>query len=38
VLTWSAEKVAEILEMPLSRLGEATTKNAMDLFHPEIKK
>jgi TatD DNase family protein len=34
----TAEKVAEILEMPLSRLGEATTKNAMDLFHPEIKK
>lgn len=33
----TAEKIAEILEMPLSRLGEVTTKNALDLFHPSIK-
>lgn len=34
----TAEKIAEILEIPLSKLEEVTTKNALDLFHPEVKK
>lgn len=30
----TAEKVAEILDLPLNQLKEITTQNAMDLFHP----
>lgn len=29
----TAEKIAEILELPLSKLEEITTQNALDLFH-----
>lgn len=31
----TAEKIAEILDLPLSKLQEITTQNAMDLFHPQ---
>lgn len=30
----TAEKIAEILDLPLSKLEEITTRNAMELFHP----
>lgn len=30
----TAEKIAEILELPLSKLEEVTTNNALNLFHP----
>lgn len=30
----TAEKIAEILDLPLSKLQEETTQNAMNLFHP----
>lgn len=31
----TAEKIAEILELPLSKLEEITTRNALELFHPQ---
>lgn len=31
----TAEKIAEILELPLSKLEEVTTQNALGLFHPK---
>jgi TatD DNase family protein len=34
----TAEKIAEILELPLSKLAEVTTQNALDLFHPQLRK
>ena len=29
----TAEKIAEILDIPLSKLGEVTTRNGLRLFH-----
>lgn len=31
----TAEKIAEILDLPLSKLQEITTQNALNLFHPQ---
>lgn len=31
----TAEKIAEILELPLSKLQEVTTQNALKVFHPQ---
>lgn len=31
----TAEKIAEILDLPLSKLEEMTTQNALSLFHPD---
>lgn len=31
----TAEKVAEILDLPLSKLEQTTTENALNLFHPQ---